>query len=115
VRLPTEALVRSINLRDTALLQYCLLVLTLKPALNVIFPYKFGVFEDADGSIIGLEPICPLHTFDLDPAFILYMSVVTFGADLEAGLIFEHSKFKGPGMVGACLVLSMGRPSVIAD
>ncbi|KAF8493483.1 hypothetical protein F5888DRAFT_1636640 [Russula emetica] len=74
----------------------------LDASLNVILPYKFGVFEDADGSIIGLEPICPPHAFDLDldPAFILDMSVVTFGVDLEEGLISEHSTFRGAGMVG---------------
>jgi hypothetical protein len=45
------------------------------------------------------------HAFDLDPAFILDMSV-TFGVDLEAGLVSEQSKFRGAGIVGACLVLS---------
>jgi hypothetical protein len=31
---------------------------------------------------------------------------VTFGVDLEAGLVSEQSKFRGAGIVGACLVLS---------
>lgn len=76
----------------------------------MILPYKLGVNED-DESIIGLEPICPTHTLSiltsltLDLAFILDMSV-TIGVDLEAGLVSEQSKFRGAGVVGACLVLS---------
>ena len=54
---------------------------------------------------LSLEPICPTHAFDLDPVSIFDMSV-TFGVDLEAGLVSEQSKFRGAGMVGACLVLS---------
>ncbi|KAI0276855.1 hypothetical protein BGY98DRAFT_669333 [Russula aff. rugulosa BPL654] len=47
----------------------------------------------------ALSPICPTHTFDLDTAFILDMSV-TVGVDLEAGLMSEESKFRGVGIVG---------------
>jgi hypothetical protein len=60
-------------------------------------------------SIIGLEPHLS-HTRLRSrlltlPAFILDMSV-TFGVDLEAELVSEQSKFRGAGIVGACLVLS---------
>jgi hypothetical protein len=91
-----------------AVTRHCTTVLStcanLKPALDVILPYKFGVFED-DGSIIGLEPHLSHTRFSistLDPAFILDMSV-TFGVDLEAGVVSEQSKFRGAGMVGAYL------------
>lgn len=52
-----------------------------------------------------LRPFVP-HTLSIfATASILDMSVI-IGVDLEAGLVSEKSKFRGAGIVGACLGLS---------
>jgi hypothetical protein len=53
------------------------------------------------------ETVCPTHAFDFcHCVHSRYSMSVIFGVDLEAGLVSEKSKFRGAGIVGACLGLS---------